>query len=115
MKASLPFDKVIVGGEEIGASLLVSGSATLRLGGVDKSVAASDGTFAKVRCALLNQSSFRALGDFSALSTPQGGPVAVSLHLAGQEIAAFEALVSVAYDGDSRLSSFSLKSAPVTA
>ena len=115
MNASIPFDNVIIDGVSIGSELLVPGSASLSLSGDDKSMPASDGTFANVRTALLRQVSFRGLGDRSALSSPQGWPVPVSLHLEGEEIVAFDAVVSVSYDDSSRLSSFTLKSEPETA
>jgi hypothetical protein len=106
------FDSLVVNGTEISGGRLVSGSASLSIGGSGKSAISSDGYVVHVRETMTRNASFKALGDFSGLTTPAGWSVAVSLRLDGVELAAFNAMVSVAYDSNTRSSSFVLKGEP---
>jgi len=106
------FDSAVIGGTEIPASNFVPGSASFSLGGADKSLLALDGQIIHIRTAIVRNASFKALGDYSALTSPPGWTVAVSLRRNGVDIASFNALCAASYDSDSRTSSLSLKGEP---
>ena len=112
MKAIAPFDSVVIDGQLISSSALEPSSMSISITGDDKAMPSWDGHFVNVRSSIMKRASFRALGDFSSLTTPEGWPVKVSLFLGSEELLGFNALVSVSYDSDSRSSSFTMKGEP---
>jgi len=112
MSGFAAFDKAVVNGNVIGDGVLEPGSATLSAGGSDRREAAADGKTLQVRVAVQRRASFRALGDWTWLSSGQGASAQASLHLGGVALASFAALATVSYDADSRCSSITLKGDP---
>jgi len=112
MSGLAAFDKAVVDGNIIGAGALVPGSASFSASGSDRREAAADGKTVQVRIAVLRRASFKALGDWTWLSSGQGASAQASLHLGESELASFPALATVSYDADSRCSSITLKGDP---
>ncbi len=109
MPGQAAFDKAVVDGSVIGPGLIVPGSASLRVGGSDRSSATADGRIRNVRVSMRRRASFKALGDWSQLSSRPGASVQVTLYSKSHEAASFKALVSASYDESSRSSSVELR------
>ena len=112
MSGLTAFDKATVDGVIIDEGRMIPGSASLSVSGSDKSSATADGRTRHVRVSIIRNASFKALGDWSSLSSGTGPSVEVSLLLEGQTVASFRALASVSYDEASRSSAVSLKGDP---
>ena len=112
MSALSPFDSASIAGVIVEPPFFTPGSAELSISGIDKSMAALDGSFLRVRVSILKRASFRAIGDWSRLASPCGEAVPILLFSNGETMASFDAAASASYDAKSGSSFISLTGSP---